>query len=268
MHKTDRSGLAGLRWLLPVLPVAVLLAGWQILSSIGLISKALFPAPAEIISELVALHLKELPARSVLLVHIGATLWRALLAALAGIGAGVLIGVLMGTSALVYRFLDPLITVLMPIPGIAMAPLFIVWLGFGNPTIIALGAIATFFPLAYNTAAGVRSVDIQLVRAAQMMGTDDTGVILRVYLPWAAGYVLTGLKLGLARCWRTVVAVEFIAAASWGLGYMIWDAAEYLRATVVYGGIALLIAIYSFVEKGIIGTLEKKTLEKWGMLRR
>jgi ABC-type nitrate/sulfonate/bicarbonate transport system permease component len=257
-----------MRWLLPVLPVAAIVICWQALSSTNLINQSLFPAPTEILSELVGLHLKELPARSLLLSHVGATLQRTLLASLVGIFLGVGVGVLMGTSSIVYRFLDPLITVLMPIPGIAMAPLFIIWLGFGDPTIIALGAIATFFPLVYNTAAGVRSVDTQLVRAARMMGADGAGVILSVYLPWAAGYVLTGLKLGLARCWRTVIAVEFIAAANWGLGYMIWDAAEYLRATVVYGGIVLLIMVYFVVEKGIIGTLEKNTVEKWGMLRR
>lgn len=268
MQVTDRSGLAGLRWLLPVLPVAAFLICWQMLSSTNLINPSLFPAPTEILDELVALHVKELPTRSLLLSHIGATLRRTLLASLMGVFLGILVGAVMGASSMLYRFLDPLVTVLMPIPGIAMAPLFIVWLGFGNPTIIALGAIATFFPLSYNTAAGVRSVDRQLVRAAQMMGTDDIGVLLEVYLPWATGYLLTGLKLGLARCWRTVIAVEFIAAANWGLGYMIWDAAEYLRATVVYGGIALLIVIYFVVEKGIIGTLEANTVEKWGVLRR
>lgn len=268
MQQMDKSASRDLKWLLPALPVAAVLICWQVLAHTKLINPSLFPAPTEIVSELAQLHRKELPTRSLLLSHVGATLQRTLLASLIGIVVGIVVGVLMGTSSVVYRSLDPLVTILMPIPGIAMAPLFIVWLGFGDPTIIALGSIATFFPLAYNTAAGVRSVDMQLVRAAEIMGASRAGVILRVHLPWAAGYVLTGLKLGLARCWRTVIAVEFIAAANWGLGYMIWDAAEYLRATVVYGGIALLIVIYFVVEKGIIATLEKSTIERWGMLRR
>jgi NitT/TauT family transport system permease protein len=203
-----------------------------------------------------------------LLSHIGASLQRVLIASLIGILLGILVGILMGTSGIVYRFFDPLITVLMPIPGIAMAPLFIVWLGFGDPTIVALGIIATFFPLVYNTAAGVRSIDPQLVRATQIMGANRMVILFRVYLPWAAGYVLMGIKLGLARCWRTVIAVEFIAAANWGLGYMIWDAAEYLRTGIVYGGIALLIVLYFAIEKGLINTLERNTLEKWGMIQR
>jgi ABC-type nitrate/sulfonate/bicarbonate transport system permease component len=253
--------------MLALVPIAVFLVVWQLLSSTDLMNSALFPPPTEIVTELAALHARELPTRSLLLSHIGATIQRAAVAALLGILLGTITGVAMGTSTWIYRFFDPLITVLMPIPGIAMAPLFIIWLGFGNPTIVALGTIATFFPLVYSTAAGVRSVDKQLVRAAKMMGANNTSVIFNVYLPWAAGYVLTGLKLGLARCWRTVIAVEFIAAASWGLGYMIWDAAEYLRAAVVYGGIALLILFYVVIERGLISLLEGSTVKKWGMIR-
>ncbi len=256
------------RWLLPVLPVAAFLIGWQVLAGLGLIDRALFPSPIDIMSELVALHFRELPARSVLLSHVAVTLKRVLIASLAGILIGTFSGILMGTSKLAYRFFDPLITVLMPIPGIAMAPLFIIWLGFGDSTIVALGIIATLFPVLYNTASGVRSIDLQLTRAARIMGAGRVTILFNVYLPSAAGYLLTGIKLGLARCWRTVIAVEFIAAANWGLGYMIWDAAEYLRAAIVYGGIALLIIIYFVMEKGIINTLEKNTVEKWGVTRK
>jgi ABC-type nitrate/sulfonate/bicarbonate transport system permease component len=75
------------------------------------------------------------------------------------------------------------------------------------------------------------------------------------------------MKLGLARCWRTVIAVEFIAAANWGLGYMVWAAAEYLNAGIVYGGIILLALTFTLIEKGLINQLENMTIEKWGMVR-
>jgi ABC-type nitrate/sulfonate/bicarbonate transport system permease component len=262
------GGWARVRWLLPLLPIAVFLICWQVLSDANLISRSLFAAPTQVIDELVALHFRELPTRSLLLSHVVATLKRLLVASFIGILSGTLGGVFIGTRRGLYRFFDPLITFFMPIPGIALAPLFIIWLGFGDPTIIAVGSIAAFFPLIYNTAAGVRSIDPQLVRAAHIMGASRTAVLFDVYLPWAAGHVLLGVKLGLARCWRTIVAVEFVAAASWGLGYMIWDAAEYLRAGGVYGGIALLVVIYLVIEKGLVNTLEKYTVEKWGIVRR
>jgi NitT/TauT family transport system permease protein len=264
----ERSKSGALRRLLPFLPIAAFLIGWQALARTGAISSALFPAPTDILRELVSLHTRELPARSLVILHIAATLRRLLLAFLIGIGAGVVTGVFMGVSRRLYRFFDPLLSFLMPIPGIAMAPLFIVWLGFGDKTIVTVGSIATFFPIAYNTVAGVRSLEPQLVHAAQMMGASKLTILFGVYLPSALGHVLMGLKLGLARCWRTVIAVEFIAAANWGVGYMMWNAAEYLRSGIVYGGIALLVLLYFLMEKGLIQTLEKVTVEKWGVIQR
>jgi ABC-type nitrate/sulfonate/bicarbonate transport system permease component len=231
------------------------------------VNVALFPAPTKILAELATLFHQEIAGQSVLLGHLTVTLKRLFVAAIEGIAIGILLGTFMGLSQWVYRFLDPVITWIMPIPGIAMAPLFIVWMGFGDPTIITVGAIAAFFPIAYNTSTGIRSIDSQLVRAAQIMGARPLRVLAQVYIPWAAVYIFTGIKLGLARCWRTVIACEFIAAANWGLGYMIWDAAEYLNAGVVYGGIILMAAMFTVLEKGLIVPFERVTIERWGMVR-
>jgi len=255
------------RWILPILLVASFLGLWELAAHFHWINPSLFAPPSSIVRDLLRLHVRKLPDRSILLTHIGASLQRVFVAASIGTVAGVLMGVLMGTSRLVHRFFDPIITLLMPIPGIAQAPLFIVWLGFGDPTIITVGAIAAFFPIAFNTAAGVRSIDPQLVRAARLMGTSSTACLPRVYLPSAAGHVMAGVKLGWARCWRTVIAVEFVAAASWGLGYMIWDASEYIRSGVVYGGILLLMLVYLAMERLLLESVERLTVRRWGMIR-
>ena len=236
------------------------------MADLHLINTGLFSSPVEIFRDLRTLFLLKTGGRSVLLTHFMITLKRLFFAAMAGIFVGILAGAFMGLSKWVYRFLDPILSLIMPIPGIAMAPIFIVWMGFGDQTIIAVGAIATFFPVAYNTSTGVRSVDKQLVRAARIMGAKKIRILVQVYLPWAAVYLGNGIKLGLARGWRTVIAVEFIAAANWGLGYMIWDGAEYLRAGIVYGGIILLAITFTLIEKGLIGGLERVTIEKWGMV--
>jgi ABC-type nitrate/sulfonate/bicarbonate transport system permease component len=255
------------KYLLPLIPIASFVLCWQVLAGTGLINTSLFPAPSKIVGDLVVLLHQEIVGRSVLLSHIVVTLKRLFLASLWGIAIGMLVGVLMGLSQRTYRFCDPIITLVMPIPGIAMAPLFIVWMGFGDATIITVGSIAFFFPVAYNISTGIRSIDINLVRAANIMGARSIGIVFHVYIPWAAVYIFTGIKLGLARCWRTIIAVEFIAAANWGLGYMIWDAAEYLRASIVYGGIILLALTFTFIEKGLIVSFESMTIEKWGMVR-
>ncbi len=255
------------RWILPIAFVASFLLLWELAAHFRWINPALFAPPSTILRDLARLHTRRLPTRSILLTHAGASLERVFLAASIGSVTGILMGVLMGTVRIVYRFFQPIVTLLMSIPGIAQAPLFIVWLGFGDPTIVTVGAIATFFPIAFNTAAGVRSVDPQIIRAARIMGVSHTESLARVYLPAAGGHIMAGIKLGWAQCWRTVIAVEFVAAASWGLGYMIWDASEYIRSGIVYGGILLMMLIYLGIERLLLDTVERLTVRRWGMIR-
>ena len=225
-----------------------------------------FPAPTKTLAELVDLFQKGLPVRSELVSHTSATLTRLGVGYATGVILGIILGIAMGLKNSIFHFFNPIISVLMPIPGIALAPLFIIWFGFGNPTVISLGALSTFFPVVYSTATGVRSVNQQLVRAASIMGANRFQVVRDVYIPWSAAYVFSGMKLGLARGWMTVIAVEFVAASNFGLGYMIWMASQYLRADIVYGGILIMIVVFLILDKLVIQTLENRTIAKWGMI--
>jgi len=249
-----------------VLPAIVLLSTWEIAARTDLINAVLFPAPSMTIARLFLLFKSGLPTQSDLLSHTIATLKRLAFAFTTGAIIGVLFGTLMGLSNTLYAFFNPLIAIMMPIPGIALAPLFIIWFGFGDPTIIILGALSTLFPVVYSTSAGIRGVDKQVIRAARMMGTNWLQTIVEVYIPWSAAYIFNGLKLGLARGWMTVIAVEFIAASNWGLGYMIWNATEYLQSDIVYGGILVMVLVYILIEKALIRNLEQKTIARWGMI--
>lgn len=252
--------------LLAILPIAAFLLGWEVLARLEWINDVLFPAPTTILAELVDLIKDGLPVRSELLDHSLSTLKRLGLGFFIGVLCGVLMGVLMGLQNFIFHFFNPLILVLMSIPGIALAPLFIIWFGFGDPSIITLGALSTFFPVVYSTAAGVRSVDQQMVRAAQIMGASPLQVVSSVHIPWSAAFVFNGIKLGLVRGWMTVIAVEFVAASNFGLGYMIWYATEMLQADVVYAGILVMILLYFILEKLLIQNIEKKTISRWGMI--
>jgi len=252
--------------ILAFLPACIFIVGWEILARNNWINAVLFPAPTQTIMKLVTLFQKGLPVHSVLTTHILATLKRLTIGFFLGVTSGVIFGTMMGLSNLVYYFFNPFISILMPIPGIALAPLFIIWFGFGDPTIIILGALSTFFPIVYSTSAGIRSVDRQIIHAAQTMGANPLQIVGEVYIPWSAAYIFNGVKLGLARGWMTIIAVEFIAASNWGLGYMIWNATEYLQADTVYGGILVMILIFILLEKTLVRGLENRTIAKWGMI--
>ena len=251
---------------LAVIPIAVFLVSWEYLAKYQIINAHLFPQPTQIIRSLATLYSKGQPENSELLMHISATLKRLLLSFTFGVIGGILVGCLMSINQKFHSFLNPIISLFMPIPGMALAPLVIVWLGFGDPTIIFLGAISVFFPVVFNTIAGIKSINKQLIRAGQIMGLSQIKIATQIYFPWALVHILNGVRIGLARGWMTIVAVEFIAASNWGIGYMIWNAAEYLRADVVYGGILVLIILYFVIERITIRNLENKTVVRWGLL--
>ena len=248
-------------------PVILFLLIWEFVSRMKLMNPALISRPSEIFSVLYELFRPE--TRSFLghsiLLDISRSLYRLACAFTIAAVCGVGLGMLMGRNMYVHQFFDPIITVAMPIPGIAWAPIFMLWLGFGDPTIITVGALAAFFPVVYNTAAGVRSVDEKLVWSARSVGADGKAVFLKVLIPWSAAYIFTGLKLALARGWRTIIAVEMIAATLLGLGYMIFDARDYLRPSIIYGGIIILAVVFFLIEN-IVRQIEKQTVEKWGMV--
>ena len=251
-----------------MLPIIVFLIGWEIFSYLEIVNSKLVSRPSEIFS--VMLDLIN-PATQSFLKHsilfdVYSSLCRLAYAFVIAAFVGVSLGMLVAKSRFVYRFFDPLITVAMPVPGIAWAPIFILWLGFGNPTIISVGALAAFFPILYNTAAGVRSLDKKLIWSAESAGATQRTIFFKVYLPWSAAYVFTGLKLALARGWRTIIAVEMIAGTLLGLGYVIFDARDYLRPSIIYAGIVILAVTY-FVIENIIKLVEKRTIERWGMIR-
>ena len=251
-----------------LIPIALLLFVWEIVAALKIINPALVSRPSEIfplLFELVTPEERSFLGHSILL-DVCTSLYRLLYAFIIAVVSGVGLGMLMGRNRFVYRFFDPLITVAMPIPGIAWTPIFMLWLGFGDPTIITVGALAAFFPIVYNTAAGVRSVDKKLIWCARSMGADEKNIFLKVFLPWSAAYIFTGFKLALARGWRTIIAVEMIAASLLGLGFVIFSARDYLRPSIIYAGIIVLVVIYFLIEN-VVKLIEKRTIEKWGMVR-
>jgi len=248
-------------------PILLFLLGWELVSGTKLVNPALISSPSEIFQILYELF--KPGARSFLghsiLLDISQSLYRLASAFSIATVCGLGLGMLMGRNKYVHRFFDPLITMAMPIPGIAWAPIFMLWLGFGDPTIITVGALAAFFPIVYNTAAGVRSVKEKLVWSALSMGANDKTVFLKVLLPSSAAHIFTGFKLALARGWTAIISVEMIAATLLGLGYMIFTARDYLRPSIIYSGIMILAAVFYLIDK-IVRWFEKHTIEKWGMV--
>jgi NitT/TauT family transport system permease protein len=244
------------------LPFVVVGAIWEAVAHLGVFPAQFFPT-----LETIGTAFVRLTVSGVLPHHAFDTALRLLAGfALAAI-VGVAVGVLMGRSRAAEDYLLPLVAIGAPIPGLAYAPLFLLWFGPGNMPSVLLVAFVSAFPIVYNSWTGVKAVKEIWLRSAQAMGADDRRLFRHVILPGALPYIMTGLRLGLAQAWRILVAVEMLAAVPWGLGWLIFGAQEFLNTDVMLAGIAVIAVIGLTLEKLVFQKLEDFTVVRWGMVK-
>ena len=179
---------------------------------------------------------------STLLEHTLWSLYRVFAAFLLACLTAIPIGIAMGVSRVFRGIFDPPIEFYRPIPPLAYLPLIIIWFGIGDLGKVILIYLAVFAPLALNARAGVRSVSLEQIHAAYSLGASRLQVIRHVILPAALPEILTGMRIGIGFGWTTLVAAEMVAATA-GLGYMVLNAAEFLRSDVVIMGIVVIGAL-------------------------
>jgi len=163
------------------------------------------------------------------------SLYRVVVGFVVGAGLALPVGLAMGASRHVYAWLNPLVQLLRPIPPIAYIPLSILWFGLGNPPAIFLIALGAFFPVLMNTVAGVRHVDGIYLRAARNLGASGTTMFVRVILPAAVPYILSGVRIGIGTAFIVVIVSEMIAVNN-GLGFRILEAREYFWSDKIIAG--------------------------------
>ena len=199
--------------------------------------------------------------------HAGATLSRVLFGFSLALAVGIPLGILMARFKPVERFFLPLISALMPIPSFALVPLFMLWFGIGNTATVLVVFYGATFPILFNTWTGVRSVNPLWLRAAGAMGANERRLFWKVIIPGASPFIITGMRQGFLRAWIAVVGAEMIAASDWGLGWVIFDAEQFLQADVMIASI-IVIGLIGFVfERVVFGSIERATVHRWGMVR-
>jgi ABC-type nitrate/sulfonate/bicarbonate transport system permease component len=211
-----------------LLVVLILLGIWELSYRAGAISGLFFPAPSIILETF-----SRLIKNGKLAKHLYPTLVRVLLGFVIGGGAGTMVGLVMGWSARLRVFFDPLIAAAHPIPKIATLPLIMVLLGIGESSRIAVIAVATFFPMLINTMAGVRQIPTIHFDVARNYGATPLKTFTRVIWPGSLPMILTGVRLALNIALLIAIAVEMVASQE-GLGAMIWLAWQTLRTEELY----------------------------------
>lgn len=244
-----------------VFPFVVVGAIWEIVAHAGVFPAKLFPPLEKVAATFVRLTVSGILPHHALdtMVRLGAGF------AIAAV-LGLSVGLAMGRSRRAEDLLLPLVSILAPIPGLAYTPLFLLWFGPGNPSVVLLVGFVSSFAVIYNTWTGVKAVKEIWLRSAQAMGATDRRIFRQVILPGALPYILTGLRLGLAQAWRILVAVEMLASVPWGLGWMIFGAREFLNTDVMLAGVAVIAVIGLALEKLVFKRLEDFTVVRWGMI--
>nr|WP_083676767.1 ABC transporter permease [Paenibacillus glucanolyticus] len=238
-------------WMVPLVIVMV----WQAAGALGWLNPILLPTPLAIWNELV--HLTN---TGELIQHLGISSWRALLGFLLGGSLGLAAGIWVGFSYKAERLVDPSLQMLRTLPHLAIAPLFILWFGFGETSKILLIAKGSFFPLYVNTFLGIRSVDNRLFDVARVLQFSRWDLIRRLIVPASLPNIFLGIRLSIGVAWLGLVVAELMGSSS-GIGYIINDARSFSWTTVVFVGI-IVFALVGKLSDSLVKWLEGRLL-RW-----
>jgi ABC-type nitrate/sulfonate/bicarbonate transport system permease component len=234
-----RSGVTGgplgglFGGLLRLLPLVLVFAAWQAASSTGLLPKSLMPSLAAVAQALAAMI-----SSGEIIPHTVASLTRAGIGFGVAVVVGVVVGILMARIRAVQLALEPILLLVYPVPKPALIPLFMIWLGIGDFSKIAVIALACLLPVIIATYNGARSVDPVLLWSAQARGTSEKRLLWRVVLPAILPQIAAGVRTAIAIAIIVLVSSEFISSEA-GLGYLIFSyggvgADDAMLAVVLY----------------------------------
>ncbi|CAN5555570.1 ABC transporter permease [soil metagenome] len=166
--------------------------------------------------------------------------------------------------------LDTLTSMFNPLPAIALLPLALLWFGLGRGSLVFVLIHSVLWPLALNTYAGFQAVPETLRMAGRNYGLRGLRYVLQILVPAALPAILSGLKIGWAFAWRTLIAAELVFGASsgkGGLGWYIFQNRNELYTDRVFAGLAMVVLIGLAVESLGFATLERLTVRRWGQQR-
>ncbi len=242
-------------WVRQVVALLILIALWEAAGRAGMLNPLYLPSPSQIRAALA-----ELFSDGRIWPHLEATFT----AALGGLVLGIVVGAVLGVAAalvrLIAELLEPVMTLLNAVPRVILAPLFVIWLGIGIASKIALSFILVAVLMFFTVFTGIRQVDRRMVERVITLGGDRWALVRHVYLPSVTAWILSNLKIAVGFAFTGALVGEFVAATH-GLGYLLSFAQSTYNAALMFALIALILAVV-LVIFGIAGRLEKYLL-RW-----
>jgi NitT/TauT family transport system permease protein len=198
--------------------------------------------------------------------------WASLQVLAIGFGTGVTLAGILTVLAITTRigtdFLETMTAMLNPLPAIALLPLALIWFGLGIGSLVFVLVHSVLWAVALNTHAGFRGVSQTLRMVGRNYGLSGLPLVVTILIPAAFPSILSGLKIGWAFAWRTLIAAELVfgvASGKGGLGWYIFESKNQLDIPEVFAGLLTIIMIGLLVENVVFRTIENRTVRRWGM---
>ncbi|MFJ4654156.1 ABC transporter permease [Nocardia sp. NPDC088792] len=248
-------GRLGWRILKPTLVIAAFLALWEVAPRVGLVDPIFLPPFSTVVQAA-----WELIRNGQMWEHISTSLTRSL----AGFAIALVVAVPAGVAIAWYRpvaeLLNPVLELFRNTAALALLPVFILILGIGETSKIALVVYAAFFPILLNTISGVRTVEPLLIKSAVSLGFSPLRLFQKVILPASVPAIFTGLRMAASASILVLIAAEMAGARS-GLGYLITAAQQNFEIPDMYAGI-LAISLVGLAYNGVLVAIERR-LSRW-----
>ncbi|MGJ7503583.1 ABC transporter permease [Variovorax sp. ZT5P49] len=231
---------------------------WEVVCLAFGVSDLILPRPSQIAAVLV----QKMP---LLWPHTVQTLYTTLAGFVLGVGAGIVIGVVIGSSKLAYDVTYPLLVGFSSIPKVAVVPLFVVWFGAGTVPAVLTSMVISIFPVVVNVATGLASTEPELEDVLRVLGARRRDILWNVGLPRALPYLFASLKIAITLAFVGTVLSETVASNK-GIGTVMMIASGNFDVPMVFAGLFLLaamgVALYavsSLVERRMTGWAQRKT---------
>lgn len=204
---------------------------------------------------------------SKLVAHVLVSLKRMAIGYVLSVVVSFIVAILLGLNKYVRMMFKPILSFFMSIPTITWVPLLLITTGISEKTIIIAIFLGSFFAIVYNILDGFENVDKNLLRLSTLLEYDGYRKFTKVLIPASFNNILVGLKLGIAYSWRALVGAEMLAAASRGLGFLIFASrAFYNLSSMIFGLVLIGLFGYLFIKLMEL-YLERNTVDKWGFTK-
>jgi NitT/TauT family transport system permease protein len=243
-----------------VLVAVVVLALWQVFTTVPMFGRVLLPPfffsnPIDVFSQIVNWF-----ASGVIWKHLAITLWESILAFVIGSALGVLVGFWFARQPRVAAVFDPYVKMTNALPRVVLAPIFALWFGLGIWSKVALGVTLVFFIVFFNVYQGVKEVSTTVLDNGRMLGMNERQLTRHVYWPSALSWMFSSLHTSVGFAVVGAVVGEYLGAAA-GLGYLIQQAEGVFDVAGVFAGMFVLSAFVILID--VVVTLVERRLLVW-----